>query len=63
MESLLWALNLVAVCFLCRWALKEDSLPEDPDENAVPEPTPANRSKVGPGAATRREGRPPLPRK
>jgi hypothetical protein len=25
MESLLWALDLVAVALLCRWALKEDS--------------------------------------
>jgi hypothetical protein len=24
MESLLWALDLVAVVFLCRWALRQD---------------------------------------
>jgi hypothetical protein len=29
MESLLWGLDLLAVLFLCRWALREDtSAPE-----------------------------------
>lgn len=25
METILWALNLVALAFLCLWALKQDS--------------------------------------
>jgi hypothetical protein len=27
MESLLWALDLFAVVYLCYWALKQDSVP------------------------------------
>lgn len=35
MESILWALNLVAVCLLCLWALREDDKPADtPEENS-----------------------------
>lgn len=30
MESFLWACNLMAVVFLCFWAIKEDE--KDPDE-------------------------------
>jgi len=29
MESILWALDLVAVAYLCFWALREDSKPAD----------------------------------
>ena len=36
MESVLWAINLLAVVYLCFWALKQDSLPEEPPPAPVP---------------------------
>lgn len=59
MESFLWALNLLGVCLLCAWALKEDSRPPDSDDAA-------EEKQAGPdqaNASARRQGRPPLPRK
>ena len=35
MESLLWGLNLLAVLFACRWALREDSA-DDVQASAKP---------------------------
>ena len=29
MESLLWAADLIAVTYLCFWALRQDRLPEE----------------------------------
>lgn len=60
MESFLWALNLVAVCLLCAWALREDSRPPDSPDDAKP---PASRGKAGPAATARQQGRQPTPRK
>jgi len=34
MESLLWALDLVAVVYLCFWALREDRAQEDKNKRA-----------------------------
>lgn len=32
MESILWALDLIAVTFLCLWALRRDTLPQEKPE-------------------------------
>lgn len=32
MESILWALDLVAVAYLCLWALREDNKPDNGDD-------------------------------
>lgn len=32
MESILWALDLVAVAYLCLWALREDKKPITDDD-------------------------------
>lgn len=59
MESFLWALNLLAVCLLCGWALKEDNRPPDAPDNTGAEPPSADKakaqSKAGPAAAARRQ--------
>lgn len=33
MESLLWACNLIAVVYLCFWAIKEDTKDNAQDKN------------------------------
>jgi hypothetical protein len=43
MESALWALNLVAVCVACIWALREDQPPKQPPNE------PANQPQAAPG--------------
>lgn len=44
MESALWALNIVAVCILCIWALREDQPPkETPKEPSTPGRKPSER--------------------
>lgn len=63
MESFLWALNLVAVCLLCLWAIREDSRPPVEDETAGEEPARAEPAKTEPGAPARSQGRQQLPRK
>ncbi|WP_426106581.1 hypothetical protein [Massilia sp. TSP1-1-2] len=40
MESLLWAIDLIAVTYLCYWALRQDSLPEE-----APQPPGAPKGK------------------
>lgn len=60
MESFLWALNLLALCLLCGWALKEDNRPPDSPDKADAESTPADKAKA---AAARPQGRPQFPRK
>lgn len=62
MESILWALNLVGVCLLCLWALKQDDLEAQPGETPKQD---AARARSGQGrqqrtAASRRQ---PLQRK
>jgi hypothetical protein len=62
MESILWALNLVGVCLLCLWALKQDDLEALPGE--MPEQD-AARVRSGQGRQQRTAGsrRQPLQRK
>ena len=56
MESALWALNLVAVCLFCIWALREDERKPQADDTEPPA-TPQSARKPGPNAAQRQNRR------
>jgi hypothetical protein len=62
MESILWALNLVGVCLLCLWALKQDDLETLPGETPEQDTARARSGQRRPQrtAASRRQ---PLQRK
>lgn len=38
MESALWALNLLVVCFACNWALRKDTPPPKKHSSATEQP-------------------------
>lgn len=60
MESILWALNLVGVCLLCLWALKQDDLETLPGDKPERKAARSSQGKPPRAASARRQ---PLQRK